>query len=52
MVQGHADDVSERWRERERERRVFLDEDSREQLGGVIYWLWREPVLSAERPAR
>lgn len=37
--------------EREREE-GFLDEDSREQLGGVIYWLWREPVLSAERPAR
>lgn len=38
---GHADDVSERWRGRR-----FSDEDSRDQLGGVIYWLWRALSLS------
>ncbi len=37
---GHADDVSERWRGE------VLDEDSRDQLGGVIYWLWRAHSLS------
>lgn len=37
---GHADDVSERWRGE------VLDEDSRAQLGGVIYWLWRAHSLS------
>lgn len=37
---GHVDDVSERWREE------ILDENSRDQLGGVIYWLWRAHSLS------
>lgn len=33
---GHADDVSKRWGDE------ILDEDSRDRLGGVIYWLCRD----------
>lgn len=37
---GHVDDVSMRCRGE------FLDKDNRDQLGGVIYWLWGAHSLS------